>query len=52
MASSSDAVVLGFNTKVESNAVRTAKREGVQVKLFSIVYELIDTVEEAMLGSA
>ena len=50
MASSSDAVVLGFNTKVESNAVRAAKREGVQIKLFSIVYELIDTVEEAMLG--
>ena len=50
MASSSDAVVLGFNTKVESNAVRAAKREGVQVKLFSIVSELIDTVEEAMLG--
>ncbi len=49
-ASSSDAVVLGFNTKVESNAVRAAKREGVQVKLFSVVYELIDTVEEAMLG--
>jgi len=50
MASSSDAVVLGFNTKVESNAVRAAKSEGVQIKLFSIVYELIDTVEEAMLG--
>jgi translation initiation factor IF-2 len=50
MASSSDAVVLGFNTKVEANAVRAAKREGVQIKLFSIVYELIDTVEEAMLG--
>jgi translation initiation factor IF-2 len=50
LASSSDAVVLGFNTKVESNAVRAAKREGVQVKLFSIVYELIDTVEESMLG--
>lgn len=50
MASSSGAVVLGFNTKVESNAVKAAKREGVQIKLFSIVYELIDTVEEAMLG--
>ena len=50
LASSSDAVVLGFNTKVESNAVRAAKKEGVQVKLFSVVYELIDTVEEAMLG--
>ncbi len=50
LASSSDAVILGFNTKVESNAVRAAKREGVQVKLFSIVYELIDTVRESMLG--
>ena len=50
MASSADAIVLGFNTKVEANAVRAAKREGVQIKLFSIVYELIDTVEEAMLG--
>jgi translation initiation factor IF-2 len=50
MASSSGAVILGFNTKVESNAVRAAKREDVQVKLFSIVYELIDTVEESMLG--
>lgn len=50
MASSADAVVLGFNTKVETNAVKAAKREGVQIKLYSIVYELIDTVEEAMLG--
>lgn len=50
MASSSNAVVLGFNTKLENKAVSLAKNEGVQVKLFSIVYELIDTVREAMLG--
>ncbi|NNC87268.1 MAG: translation initiation factor IF-2 [Akkermansiaceae bacterium] len=50
LASSSDAVVLGFNVKVESKAVKTAKREGVQVKLYSIVYELIDQVRDAMLG--
>jgi len=50
LASSSDAVVLGFNVKVESNAVKAAKREGVQVKLYSIVYELIDQVRDAMLG--
>ncbi len=50
LASSSDAVVLGFNVKVESNAVKAAKREGVQVKLYSIVYELIDQVKDAMLG--
>ncbi|HCQ33639.1 MAG TPA: translation initiation factor IF-2 [Verrucomicrobiales bacterium] len=50
LASSADAVVLGFNVKVESNAVKAAKREGVQVKLYSIVYELIDQVKDAMLG--
>ncbi|MEM9079360.1 MAG: translation initiation factor IF-2, partial [Verrucomicrobiota bacterium] len=50
LASSSDAVVMGFNTKLESKAVRTAKAEGVQVKLYSVVYELLDQVREAMLG--
>ncbi|MEG1740199.1 MAG: translation initiation factor IF-2 [Akkermansia sp.] len=50
LASSSDAIILGFNVKVESNAVRIIKREGVQVKLYSIVYELIDQVRDAMLG--
>lgn len=50
LASASDAVLLGFNVKVESNAVKVAKREAVQVKLYSIIYELIDQVKEAMLG--
>ena len=50
LASSSDAIILGFNVKVESNAVKAVKREGVQVKIYSIVYELIDQVKDAMLG--
>jgi len=50
LAGSSGAVVLGFNTKVEAKAVAAAKREDVEIKLYSIIYELIDTVEEAMLG--
>ncbi len=50
LASSSDAVVLGFNTKVESKAVKAAKSEGVQIKLYSVIYELLDQVREAMLG--
>lgn len=50
LASTSDSVVFGFNTKVESKAVAAAKREGVEIKLYSIVYELIDTVQDAMLG--
>ncbi|MGJ8671751.1 translation initiation factor IF-2 [Rubritalea sp.] len=50
LASSANAVVIGFNTKVESKAVQAAKREGVEIKLYSIVYELIDTVRDTMLG--
>ena len=50
LASASNAVVVGFNVKVESNAVSAAKREGVQVKLYSIIYELIDQIKEAMAG--
>ena len=50
LASASNAVVVGFNVKVESMAVNVAKREGVQVKLYSIIYELIDQMKEAMAG--
>ena len=50
LASASNAVVVGFNIKVESMAVPAAKREGVQVKLYSIIYELIDQMKEAMAG--
>jgi translation initiation factor IF-2 len=50
LASASDAVVVGFNVRVESMAVSAAKREGVQVKLYSIIYELLDQIKEAMAG--
>jgi translation initiation factor IF-2 len=50
LASASNAVVVGFNVKVENMAVTAAKREGVQVKLYSIIYELIDQIKEAMAG--
>ena len=50
LASASNAVVVGFNVKVESMAVNAAKRETVQVKLYSIIYELIDQMKEAMAG--
>ena len=50
LASASDAVVVGFNVKVESMAVSAAKREGVQIKLYSIIYELLDQIKDAMAG--
>jgi translation initiation factor IF-2 len=49
-ASSTEAIILGFNVKVEAKAVKSAKAAGVEIKLYSVVYELIDQVREAMLG--
>ncbi len=50
LASASDAVIIGFRVKTESGVTDMAKREGVQIKLYSIIYELIEQVEEAMEG--
>ena len=50
LAKASGAVVIGFNTKTDNSAANAAKREGVQIKLFSIIYELVDQVKEAMTG--
>lgn len=50
LAHASKAVILGFHTRVDSNAAEQAKRDGVQIKLYAIIYELIDQVKEAMAG--
>ncbi|HEY4257860.1 MAG TPA: translation initiation factor IF-2 [Candidatus Udaeobacter sp.] len=50
LASASEAVVIGFSVKVEAMAVPAAKREGVQIKLYSIIYELLDQIKDAMAG--
>jgi translation initiation factor IF-2 len=50
LASASNAVILGFHTRVDSGVADKAKHEGVQIKLYAIIYELIDEVKEAMAG--
>jgi translation initiation factor IF-2 len=50
LAAASNAIAIGFNVKVENSASNAARRENVQVKLYSIIYELIDQVKEAMAG--
>ncbi|MCU1287631.1 MAG: Translation initiation factor, partial [Acidobacteriales bacterium] len=50
LASASDAVILGFHTRIDNGVSDVAKREGVQIKLYAIIYELIDQVKEAMTG--
>ena len=50
LASASNAVILGFHTRVDSTAAEKAKHESVQIKLYAIIYELMDEVKEAMAG--
>jgi translation initiation factor IF-2 len=50
LASASNAVILGFHTRTDSTAAEKAKREGVQIKLYAIIYELIDQVKDSMAG--
>ena len=50
LASASTAVILGFHTRLDSTAAEKAKHTGVQIKLYAIIYELIDHVKDAMAG--
>jgi translation initiation factor IF-2 len=50
LARGSKAVILAFHTRVDNNAAEEAKRHGVEIRLYAIIYELIDQVKEAMAG--
>jgi translation initiation factor IF-2 len=50
LAATSKAVVLGFHTRIDNGVPDVAKREGVQIKQYTIIYELIDEVKDAMSG--
>jgi translation initiation factor IF-2 len=50
LASASDAVVVGFNTRVDPTARRTAEAEGVDIRLYDIIYKLTEEMEAALRG--
>ncbi|MBP8724677.1 MAG: translation initiation factor IF-2 [Saprospiraceae bacterium] len=50
LASASDAIVIGFQVRPTTGARNLAEKEGVQVKLYSIIYEAIDEIKAAMEG--
>jgi translation initiation factor IF-2 len=50
LASAASAIILGFHTRIDVGVAELAKREGVQIKLYSIIYELIDEVKASMAG--
>ena len=50
LASASKAVVIGFNVRPERSAVELAEKEEVEIRLHTIIYELIDELRKAMTG--
>ena len=50
LASASKAIALGFHTRIDTGVSDSAKHHGVQIKLYAIIYELIDEVKLAMAG--
>ncbi|NSW75333.1 MAG: translation initiation factor IF-2 [Candidatus Atribacteria bacterium] len=50
LASASSGVVVGFNVKLPNEVAKIAKREGVDVRLYRIIYDLIDDMDKAIKG--
>ena len=50
LASASDAIIVGFQVRPSANARKLAEREGVEIKLYSIIYEAIEQVKAAIEG--
>ncbi len=50
LAESSNAVIIGFNVRPDSNAKQIAEKSGVDIKLYRVIYEAIEDVEKALKG--
>jgi translation initiation factor IF-2 len=50
LASASDAIVLGFRVKADSKAVKMAEAEGIQIRRYNIIFDLIDDLRKALEG--
>ena len=50
LATASNAIVIGFNVRPDSNAIAASEREKVDVKTYRIIYDAIEDVKSAMVG--
>ena len=50
LASTSDAIIIGFNVRPDKNAVAAAESEKVDVRLYRVIYDAIEDVKQAMQG--
>ena len=51
LASASKAIIMGFNTRVEPGARRLAEAAGVDIRLYDIIYQMVEDVERAVRGA-
>ncbi len=50
LASTSGAVVLGFNVRANAQARAAAERDGIEVRYYAVIYDLVDDMRQAMSG--
>ena len=50
LASASNAIIIGFNVRPDATAKATAETEGVDIRLYKVIYQAIEDVEAAMKG--
>ena len=50
LAVTSSAVVIGFNVRADMQAKKIAKRHNIEIKYYSIIYELLDDVKKLLSG--
>lgn len=50
LASASEAIIFGFNVKASGSVKKAAENKGVEIRLYRVIYELIDDVRNAMEG--
>ena len=50
LASASNAIIIGFNVRPDANAKKIAENEGVQIRLYRVIYDVLDDVKAALEG--
>ena len=50
LAMASDAIIIGFNVRAEGQNAEVAEREGVEIRYYSVIYQAIDEIEQALKG--
>jgi translation initiation factor IF-2 len=50
LAAASDAVIIGFNVRAQGKATELADREGVEIRYYTVIYQAIEDVENALRG--